>query len=117
MITQVVPQGGRGAFRFHQMQPVVWTIDEVYPMSYDGTGRQEKIYQVSAYTTRYRSWGGTWTPWNTGRPWEQGHIEIFNGRVTLPDPGAHTQAAHMAEYRVRVKDLVESVTLQILTPA
>ncbi|MBI1832461.1 MAG: antibiotic biosynthesis monooxygenase, partial [Planctomycetes bacterium] len=30
---------------------------------------------------------------------------------------AHTQAPHMAEYRVRVKDLVESVTLQILTPA
>ncbi len=30
---------------------------------------------------------------------------------------AHTQAAHMAEYRVRVKDFVESVTLQILTPA
>lgn len=30
---------------------------------------------------------------------------------------AHTQAAHMAEYRVRVKELVESVTLQILAPA
>jgi hypothetical protein len=75
------------------MQPVVWTIEEVYPLAYDGTGRQEKIYQVSAYTTRYRSWGGTWTPWNTGRPWEQGHIEIFNARVTLPDHGAHTQAA------------------------
>jgi quinol monooxygenase YgiN len=30
---------------------------------------------------------------------------------------AHTQAAHMADYRVRVKDLVESVTLQILAPA
>ncbi|MBM3993263.1 MAG: antibiotic biosynthesis monooxygenase [Planctomycetes bacterium] len=30
---------------------------------------------------------------------------------------AHTQAPHMAEYRVRVKDLVESVTLQILAPA
>jgi len=65
----------------------------VYPLAYDGTGRQEKIYQVSAYTTRYRSWGGTWTPWNTGRPWEQGNIEIFNARVTLPDHGAHTQAA------------------------
>jgi quinol monooxygenase YgiN len=30
---------------------------------------------------------------------------------------AHTQAPHMADYRVRVKDFVESVTLQILTPA
>ncbi|MBI2806355.1 MAG: antibiotic biosynthesis monooxygenase [Planctomycetes bacterium] len=30
---------------------------------------------------------------------------------------AHTQAPHMADYRVRVKDLVESVTLQILAPA
>ena len=30
---------------------------------------------------------------------------------------AHTQAPHMAEYRVAVKDLVEGVTLQILAPA
>jgi quinol monooxygenase YgiN len=30
---------------------------------------------------------------------------------------AHMQAAHMIEYRVRVKDFVESVTLQILEPA
>ncbi len=30
---------------------------------------------------------------------------------------AHTQAPHMADYRVRVKDLVEGVTLQILAPA
>jgi quinol monooxygenase YgiN len=30
---------------------------------------------------------------------------------------AHTQAAHMADYRVRVRDFVESVTLQILAPA
>jgi quinol monooxygenase YgiN len=30
---------------------------------------------------------------------------------------AHSQAPHMAEYRVRVKDLVESVQLQVLTPA
>ena len=30
---------------------------------------------------------------------------------------AHTNAPHMAEYRVRVKDLVESVVLQILMPA
>lgn len=30
---------------------------------------------------------------------------------------AHTQAPHMTEYRVRVRDHVESVTLQILEPA
>jgi quinol monooxygenase YgiN len=30
---------------------------------------------------------------------------------------AHTAAPHMADYRVRVKDLVESMTLQILAPA
>lgn len=30
---------------------------------------------------------------------------------------AHLQAPHMIEYRVRVKDLVESVTLQILESA
>ena len=30
---------------------------------------------------------------------------------------AHSQAPHMAEYRVAVRDLVESVTLQILAPA
>ena len=30
---------------------------------------------------------------------------------------AHSQAPHMADYRVRVKDLVESMTLQILAPA
>ncbi len=30
---------------------------------------------------------------------------------------AHTQAPHMAEYRVAVKDLVVGVTLQVLQPA
>jgi quinol monooxygenase YgiN len=30
---------------------------------------------------------------------------------------AHSKATHMAEYRVRVQDLVESVTLQVLAPA
>jgi len=30
---------------------------------------------------------------------------------------AHLQAPHMIEYRVRVKDLVDGVTLQILEPA
>jgi hypothetical protein len=91
--TQVLPQGGRDAGGFHQMQPVVWTIEEVYPLASDGQGRQEQTYQVSAYTTRYRSWGGTWTPWNTGMPWEQGNIEIFNARVTLPAKGTPTHAA------------------------
>jgi quinol monooxygenase YgiN len=37
--------------------------------------------------------------------------------VSLDALRAHTQAPHMADYRVRVKDLVESVTLQILTAA
>ena len=36
---------------------------------------------------------------------------------TLEALKAHSQAPHMAEYRVRVKDLVESVTLQVLAPA
>jgi quinol monooxygenase YgiN len=30
---------------------------------------------------------------------------------------AHLQAPHMAEYRTRVKDLIESVQLQVLQPA
>lgn len=30
---------------------------------------------------------------------------------------AHTQAPHMAEYRVRVKEIVESVQLQVLATA
>jgi quinol monooxygenase YgiN len=41
-------------------------------------------------------------------------IEKWEGLDALK---AHSQAPHMAEYRVRVKDLVESVTLQILAPA
>ena len=41
-------------------------------------------------------------------------VEKWEGLEALK---AHTQAPHMAEYRVRVKDLVESVTLQILAPA
>lgn len=91
--TQVLPQGGSASFGFYQMAPVVWQVEEVYPMSSDGKGGKEQIYQVSAYTARYRSWRGTWTPWNTGMPWEAGNIEIFNARVTLPDTGAHTHAS------------------------
>ena len=71
--TQVVMPGGTEPFGFHQMQPVVWTVEEVYlPCPTTASRAPEKIYQVSAYTTRYRSWGGTWAPWNTGKPWEQG---------------------------------------------
>ena|SRR5437016_11801999 len=59
-----------------------------------GKGSKEKIYQVSAYTPRYHSWvGGTWTPWNTGMPWEEGKIEIFNARVTIPEKGLSTHAS------------------------
>jgi quinol monooxygenase YgiN len=36
---------------------------------------------------------------------------------SLPALKAHLQAPHMIEYRVRVKDYVENVTLQILAPA
>jgi hypothetical protein len=91
--TQAFLQGGRESFGFYQMAPVVWQVEEVYPMSSDGKGGKEKIYQVSAYTARYRSWSGTWTPWNIGMPWEAGKIEIFNARVTLPDKGAHSHAS------------------------
>ncbi len=41
-------------------------------------------------------------------------IEKWSSLETLK---AHTQAPHMADYRVRVKDLVENVQLQVLTPA
>lgn len=41
-------------------------------------------------------------------------IEKWNSLDALK---AHAQAPHMAEYRVAVKDLVESVTLQVLAPA
>lgn len=36
---------------------------------------------------------------------------------SLPALKAHLQAPHMAEYRLRVKDLVAGVQLQILQPA
>jgi hypothetical protein len=91
--TQALLPDGSKSFGFHQMAPVVWEVAEVYLMASDGTGGKEKIYQVSAYTARYRSWRGTWTPWNTGMPWEVGKIEIFNARVTLPDTGVQTQAS------------------------
>jgi hypothetical protein len=35
--TQVVPQGGRASFGFHQMQPVVWIIAEVVWSKYSNS--------------------------------------------------------------------------------
>ena len=81
--------GGTEPFGFHQIEPVAWRVEQVYlPFSNNSKPSTEKIYQVSAYTKRYRSWQGTWAPWNTGTEWEVGNIEIFNARVTLPDRGA-----------------------------
>jgi len=94
VVTQVFPHAGGESFGFHQMEPVLWQIEAVYPLSSDGKGSKEKMYQVSAYTPRYHSWvGGTWTPWNTGMPWEEGKIEIFNARVTIPEKGLSTHAS------------------------
>jgi quinol monooxygenase YgiN len=44
-------------------------------------------------------------------------VVIIEKWESLPALKAHLQAPHMVEYRVRVKDYVESVTLQILAPA
>ena len=41
-------------------------------------------------------------------------IEKWESVATLK---AHSHAPHMAEYRVRIKDLVKSVHLQVLEPA
>lgn len=94
MTTQVLMPGGTEPFGFHQIEPVAWRVEQVYlPFSNNSKPSTEKIYQVSAYTKRYRSWQGTWAPWNTGTEWEGGNIEIFNARVTLPDKGAQTHAS------------------------
>src|SRR4051812_45617640 len=67
MITQVLMHEGTEPFGFHQIAPVAWRVEQVYlPFSNNSKPSTEKIYQVSAYTTRYRSWQGTWAPWNTG---------------------------------------------------
>jgi quinol monooxygenase YgiN len=50
-------------------------------------------------------------------PLRENVVVIIEKWASLEALKAHTQAAHMAEYRVRVRDFVESVTLQILTPA
>jgi hypothetical protein len=94
LTTQVLMPGGTEPFGFHQIEPVAWSVEQVYlPFSNNSKPSTEKIYQVSAYTTRYRSWHGTWAPWNTGTAWEVGNIEIFNARVTLPHKGAQTHAS------------------------
>jgi len=50
-------------------------------------------------------------------PLRENVVVIVEKWESLETLHAHTQAAHMADYRVRVRDFVESVTLQILTPA
>ena len=61
MTTQVLMPGGTEPFGFHQIEPVAWRVEQVYlPFSNNSKPSTEKIYQVSAYTTRYRSWHGTW---------------------------------------------------------
>jgi quinol monooxygenase YgiN len=50
-------------------------------------------------------------------PLRENVVVIIEKWDSLDALKAHTQAPHMAEYRVRVKDLVESVVLQVLAPA
>lgn len=44
-------------------------------------------------------------------------VTVVEKWASLEALQAHMQAPHMAEYRVRVKDLVKGVSLQILRPA
>lgn len=44
-------------------------------------------------------------------------VVIIEKWESLPALKAHTQAPHMIEYRTNVRDFVENVQLQILTPA
>ena len=50
-------------------------------------------------------------------PLRENVVIIIEKWESLAALKAHMQAPHMVEYRVRVKDFVESVTLQILEPA
>jgi hypothetical protein len=94
LVTEVWRNGGEGRVGFHVVWPLSWKVEKLLFISPDGTNSGEEIYQVSAYTPRYRSWiGGQWTPWNTGMPWEEGNIEIFNARVTMPAKGSPTYAS------------------------
>ncbi len=44
-------------------------------------------------------------------------VTILESWLSLDHLRAHLSAPHMTEYRTRVKDLVEGVSLQVLTPA
>jgi len=44
-------------------------------------------------------------------------VVVVEKWASLPALEAHLRAPHMAEYRVRVKDFVKSVQLQVLQPA
>jgi quinol monooxygenase YgiN len=44
-------------------------------------------------------------------------VTVIEKWESLAALNAHLQAAHMAEYRIRVKDLVRGAQLQILRPA
>jgi quinol monooxygenase YgiN len=44
-------------------------------------------------------------------------VVVVEKWASLPALEAHLKAPHMAEYRVRVKDFVKSVQLQVLQPA
>jgi quinol monooxygenase YgiN len=50
-------------------------------------------------------------------PLREGVVVILEKWENLAALKAHTQSPHMAEYRVRVRDLVATVQLQILQPA
>jgi quinol monooxygenase YgiN len=50
-------------------------------------------------------------------PMRENTVVIVEKWDSLPALKAHLDAAHMHEYRSRVKDVVKSVTLQILAPA
>lgn len=50
-------------------------------------------------------------------PLRENVVVIIEKWESLAALKAHMQAPHMIEYRGRIKDLVESVTLQILEPA
>jgi hypothetical protein len=94
LVTEVLRDGGGERFGFHAVRPLSWKVEKLLFISPDGKNSGEEIYKVSAYTPRYRSWiGGQWMPWHTGMPWEEGNIEIFNTRVTIPTQGSPTHAS------------------------
>lgn len=49
-------------------------------------------------------------------PFRENVVSILEKWETLPALRAHLAAPHMAEYRERVKDLLDGVTLQVLQP-